>query len=142
MKSSSSRKVAFVLLALFFTAGCATTASRIKDHQAAFDASPADVQAKIQAGQVAVGFSQEQVTMALGDPDRRYTRTTARGASEIWAYEDSKPGFSLGLGVAGGGGSTSVGSGIAIGNGDRRDDKLRVILEGGRVVAVETLGRP
>ena len=130
---------AFILV----LAGCATTDSRIKDHQAGFDAAPPAVQAKIKAGQIDVGFTTEQVTMALGKPDRSYTRTTARGTSDIWAYADHKPRFSLGIGVVGGGGSTMVGSGVAIGTGgDRYDDKLRVVFEGGRVVAIEKSGRP
>jgi hypothetical protein len=129
---------AFVLI----VAGCSTTDSRIKNHQAAFDAEPPAVQAKIRAGQIDIGFSPEQVTMALGKPDRSYTRTTARGTSEIWAYEDHKPAFSFGVGVAGGGGSTMVGSGVAVSTGnDRFDDKLRVVFEGGRVTAVETRSR-
>jgi len=129
---------AFVLVAT----GCSTTDSRIKDHQAAFDAAPSAVQTKIRAGQVEIGFSTEQVSMALGKPDRSYTRTTARGTSEIWAYEDNKPAISIGIGVIGGGGGTMVGSGVAVGTGgDRSDDKVRVIFEGGRVTAVETRGR-
>jgi hypothetical protein len=120
--------------------GCSTTDSRIKDNQAAFNNAPADVQAKIRAGQIAVGFTEEQVLMSLGKPDRRYTRTTAAGTTDIWAYEDRKPSFSIGLGVAGGGGGTMVGSGVAIGTGDRSDDKLRVLFSGGRVTAMETRG--
>jgi hypothetical protein len=132
---------AAVLTALL-VAGCSTTDSRIKNHQAAFDAAPSAVQAKIRAGQVEVGFTPDQVTMSLGKPDRQYTRTTARGTSDIWAYEDNKPAISLGFGMASGGGGTAVGSGIAIGTGgDRYDDKVRVIFEDGHVVAVETRGR-
>jgi hypothetical protein len=136
--SFAAALTAFILIA----AGCSTTDSRVKSHQAAFDAAPAAVQAKIRAGQIEVGFTTEQVTMALGKPDRIYTRTTARGTSDIWAYADDKPRFSIGLGVVGGGGSTMVGSGVAVGTGgDRNDDKMRVILEGGKVVAIETSGR-
>jgi len=139
MKHQVSRFAAAIAAFVFIVAGCTTTDSRIKNHQAAFDAAPPAVQAKIRAGQIDIGFTQEQVTMALGQPDRSYTRTTARGTSEIWAYEDHKPSFSLGIGVVGGGGSTMVGSGVAVGSGnDRYDDKLRVIFEGGKVASVET----
>jgi len=123
-------------------AGCSTTDSRIKDRQATFDASGPELQAKIRAGKVEVGFTSEQVLMALGKPDRQYTRTTAKGTTDIWAYADHRPKFSFGVGVVGGGGGTMVGSGVAIGTGgDRDDDRLRVILEGGRVVAIEMSGR-
>jgi hypothetical protein len=141
MKHLTPSFVAALSACLVFLAGCSTTDSRIKSHQAAFDAAPAPVQAKIRAGQIEVGFTQEQVTMSLGKPDRSYTRTTARGTSEIWAYADSTPSFSIGIGAVGGGGGTMVGSGVALSSGgDRYDDKVRVIFEGGRVTAIETRG--
>jgi len=126
---------------LLVLTGCSTTDSRIKGHQAAFDAAPPAVQAKIRAGQVDVGYTPDLVLMALGEPDRRYTRTTANGTTDIWAYVSHKPSFSIGLGVIGGGGGTMVGSGVAVGTGDRSDDKLRVIFSGGRVAALETSTR-
>jgi len=127
---------------ILFVSGCSTTDSRISSHKAAFDAAPPAVQAKIREGKIDVGFTSEQVVMALGNPDRQYTRTTARGTSDIWAYADNRPRFSFGIGVAGGGGSTMVGSGVAVSTGgDRYDDRLRVIFDGGRVVAIETSGR-
>lgn len=127
---------------VFVSSGCSTTDSRIKDNSAAFNAASPEVQAKIREGKVDIGFTEEQVLMALGKPDRRYTRTTAEGTTDVWAYEDRKPSFSFGFGVAGGGGGTMVGSGVAIGTGDRSGDKLRVIFTGGRVKALETRGRP
>ena len=141
MKHHVSSFVAILAALMVIVTGCSTTNSRIKDHQASFDATPPAVQDKIRAGQIDIGFTPEQVTMALGNPDRSYTRTTARGTSEVWAYADHKPAFSIGIGVAGGGGSTMVGSGVAVSSGnDRFDDKLRVVFEGDRVVAVETRG--
>jgi hypothetical protein len=141
MKIPAPSFVVALSAGLVFLAGCSTTDSRIKSHQAAFDAAPAQVQAKIQAGQVDVGFTQEQVTMSLGKPDRSYTRTTARGTAEIWAYADNTPSFSIGIGAVGGGGGTMVGSGVALSSGgDRYDDKVRVIFEDGRVTAIETRG--
>lgn len=132
---------AVLAAATLFFGGCATTESRIKDHQAAFDAASPAVQAKIRAGQVDIGFTQEQVLMSLGDPDRRYTRTTATGTTIIWAYADHKPSVSVGFGMVGGGGGTMVGSGMAVSTGgDRYDDRLRVVISGDRVVAIETSG--
>jgi len=141
MKSQVLCFTAVVTALSFVVGGCSTTDSRIKDNQAAFNAAPAEVQTKIRDGKVEVGFTEEQVLMALGKPDRRYTRTTAAGTTDIWAYEDHKPSFSFGIGMAGGGGGTMVGSGVAIGTGDRSGDKLRVIFSGGRVTALETRGR-
>jgi len=76
-------KPRIVLVALVLAlAGCATTpADRIAQHRSAFDTWPAEVQTKIRAGQIAVGFTEEQVRMALGDPERVITRTTEQGVS-------------------------------------------------------------
>lgn len=142
MKSPHICFAAAVAALALVLSGCSTTDSRIQDNQAAFNASAPDVQAKIREGKVDIGFTEQQVLMALGKPDRRYTRTTAEGTTDVWAYEDHKPSFSFGFGVAGGGGGTMVGSGVAIGTGDRSGDKLRVIFNGGRVKALETRGRP
>ena len=60
-------------------AACATPESRIRDNQAAFDAFPPSVQQKIRAGQADIGFTPEQVRMALGEPDHKYTRSSAEG---------------------------------------------------------------
>lgn len=142
MKSQVLCFAAALAALTFVVGGCSTTDSRVKDNQAAFNAAPPDVQAKIREGKVAVGFTEAQILMALGKPDRRYTRTTAAGTTDVWAYEDHKPSFSFGIGMASGGGGTMVGSGVAIGTGDRSGDKLRVILTGGVVTAVESRGRP
>jgi len=129
------------LLTFFFLAlaGCASTpAERIAGNRAAFSAWPPDVQARVQAGEVALGFTPEQVQMALGEPDHSYTRTTERGTEEVWGYRDRKPRISIGLGVVGGGGSTRVGGATVVNSGGRYyDDVLRVVFEGGRVTAVE-----
>ena len=136
----------FVLLAPLFAlaclAGCSSPDSRIKSHQATFDALPAETQTKIRAGKIEVGFTPEMVLMALGEPDRRYTRTSEKGQSEVWAYRDKGPAFSIGLGVGGGSGRSGVGGGVGVSTGgDRAEDKMRVVFEGGKVVATETSAR-
>ncbi len=124
---------------LLTLAGCATTpAERIAKNHAAYAAWPPDVQARVTAGEVAPGFTPAQVRMALGEPDRTYTRTTEKGTDEVWAYRDRKPRFTIGLGVMGGGGSTRVGgSTVMSSGGPYQDEVLRVIFEEGRVSAVE-----
>lgn len=131
-------RVLFSLLFLAFV-GCATTpAERIAKNHAAFASWPPDVQTKVQAGEVALGFTADQVQMALGEPDHTFTRTTEKGTEEVWAYRDRKPRISIGLGVVGGGGSTRVGGATAVtSGGPYYDDVLRVVFEGGRVSAVE-----
>ena len=124
---------------LLLTAGCTTPESRISRHQAAFDAWPAEVRDKVRAGRVEVGFTQEMVQVALGEADRRSTRTTAAGTEEVWAYFDHRPKFSFGLGMGVAGGSRAYGGGVVVGDSGFLDDEfLRVIFEGGRVVAIET----
>lgn len=119
---------------------CSTTASRIGEQQGLFDSYPAEVREKIRAGEIAVGFTPEQVRMALGEPSRVYTRQTVQGEAEIWSYQDRGPALSFGLGGYSGGG-TSVGAGVGIGTGADALEKLRVVLEAGRVVSIETTQR-
>ncbi len=124
---------------LLGAAACATTESRVSSHQAAFATWPADVQEKVRAGRVGVGFTQEMVQVALGEADRKSTRTTAAGTDEVWAYFDHRPKFSFGLGLGAASGSTAYGGGVVVGDSGFRDDEvMRVIFEGGRVVAIET----
>jgi hypothetical protein len=140
----SSRLLLILSVAAFtILAGCSTPGSRIKANQAAFDALPAQTQANIRKGVVEVGYTQAMVEMALGKPDRRYTRTTGAGQTEVWAYRDKGPAFSIGLGIGGGGGSTGVGGGIGVSTaGDRDEDKMRVLFDGeGKVSAVEKTAR-
>jgi len=129
--------------ALLLAAGCASTpTSRVADHKAAYNTWPPDVQAKVAAGQIAVGFTPEQVRVALGDPSRTFTRTTNDGVSEIWAYAESSPRFSVGLGLASWGRGSSVGGGVGMSTGGYRDgERTHVTFESGRVSAIETAGR-
>jgi hypothetical protein len=132
-------KLLFLVLAALAVAGCSTVDSRIAKHQPEFDSWPPAVQQKVRAGQVDLGFTPAQVFMALGDPDRKYTRTIAQGTTEVWAYRDDRPTFSFGLGVGSAGGSSAYGAGVGVTTGgDRDDDKLRVIFSDGKVTALES----
>lgn len=75
-----------VLTALVLLAGCATPQTRIAANRALYDSLQAEDQRLIQEGRVAVGFTPEMVKLAVGEPDRVYTRTDASGRSETWAY--------------------------------------------------------
>ena len=68
-----------VLLALF---ACGGPKARIKDNQAIYDTYPPEVQAMIKSGQIAPGFDQTQVYMALGKPERKEMGT----GQESWLY--------------------------------------------------------
>jgi len=125
-------------LALLALAACASPESRIKDNQPAFDSYPPAVQQKIRAGQADIGFTPEMARMALGEPDHKYTQTTAAGSSEVWAYRDNGPMFSIGLGGASFGGHSAVGGGVGVsaGGGDP-EDKLRLYFVNGLVASIE-----
>ena len=131
-------RISCVSMLLVVAGGCASPSSRIGKSQAAFDSYPTEVQAKIRAGEVAVGFTPEQVKMALGKPDRIWERTTPAGAAEVWVYLDDGPRGSLGLGLGIGGGSTMAGGGVDVGtDSGAANERLRVTFTGGRVVAID-----
>jgi hypothetical protein len=128
---------------LFAAAGaaliaCSTPQSRIRKNQAAFDSYPPQVQRDIQNGKVDVGFTNAQVAMALGDPDRVYSRETAASTQEVWAYGGGG-GSSVGIGLGmASGGPGFFGGGVGLGTSpDVPTDRIRVIFIAGKVVAVE-----
>jgi hypothetical protein len=109
-------------------AACATVASRINAHRAAFDASSPEAQQKIRQGEVAVGFTNDQVVMALGHPQRVYAKNTPGAAQEIWVY-----------GVDGGpasGITPRYGNGDIVVNSAYFEESMRVVFEKGTAVAV------
>ncbi|MFH0953387.1 MAG: hypothetical protein V1873_03560 [Verrucomicrobiota bacterium] len=69
-------------------AGCSTPASRIREKADLFATLAPDVQSRLRHGTVEVGDTRDMAYIALGHPDRMYTRTTATGKSEVWAYVD------------------------------------------------------
>jgi hypothetical protein len=135
-------RIALVALSLAL-AGCATTpADRIENNRSTFDTWPAEVQAKVRAGRVAVGFTEEQVRVALGEPERTIIRTTEKGTATVWAYRHRGSHFSFGFGMAGGGGHSAYGAGVAMS--DRpyfSGDALHVVMVDGRVVSIERTTR-
>ncbi|HEX4048121.1 MAG TPA: hypothetical protein VH309_09825 [Elusimicrobiota bacterium] len=136
MKASRGAQALLIVLAL---AACAGPRSRVKKHRGEFDSYPPAVQRKILAGQVEVGFTDRQVALALGRPDRIYSRTTAAGRQEVWAYGVG-PGPRVGLGFGFGGpmGPGFYGSGISVAPPVERGARLRVVFKNGVVVAVES----
>ena len=130
----------FALVSFLLLAACSTPESRIAGSQAAFAQFPAEVQQKIRAGQVDVGFTPEMVLLALGEPARRFTRKTESGEVEVWGYHDNAPQFSFGIGIGGGGRRSGVGGGMAVSTGGYDpEEKVRVEFREGRVTAVDYL---
>ena len=132
-----------ILLCAGFVSGCSSSpGNRIRKNQELFDSLPPQAQTSIRAGKVEVGFTPDMVRLALGEPDRLYVRTSERGSTEVWAYaaKSFAPSVSLGLGFGAGmgrGAGMGTGIGISTGGGDRADDRMRVLFEGGKVSAIE-----
>ncbi|MBP7142498.1 MAG: hypothetical protein KBA71_11370 [Opitutaceae bacterium] len=121
---------------LLVLSACSSVQDRIDRDPSAYAHSSREDQARIRDGKVAVGFTREQVRLALGEPTGVATRTTAEGTQEVWSYHAKGPKFGLGVGVGGGGGG--VGVGVGVGTGDRSDEpRLRVIFSADRVISVE-----
>jgi hypothetical protein len=137
---------AFALGAALLLAGCSTVDSRIARNREAFNSWPPAVQDKVVVGQIDIGFTADQVRVALGEPDRVFTRTTADGTLQVWSYRERGPriGFGVGVGVGSfGNRGGSFGSvGIGTGGGYLDDEKLGVVFDpAGRVSSIETRER-
>ena len=119
--------------------GCATTPeSRVEQNASAVASWPAEVQAQVRVGKVAIGFTAEQVRVALGEPDRALKRTDASGVRDVWVYFDNRPGFSFGVGVSSGGRGSGAGGGVSVGSGGRHErERMRLTFENGKVSAIE-----
>ena len=129
-----------IIIALL-TAACSTTDKRISQDEALFNTYTPGEKKMIRTGQIAVGFDQDQVRMALGDPSRETTIESTGGKQIVWEYRELKP--SLGLSVGGGIGTRGSGVGIGTGVGVRPDrTKLlkRVVFDrhSGTVAKIES----
>ncbi len=69
-------------------AACNTPASRIDDNKVVYQSYPVAVQHKLAAGQIDVGYTREQAQIALGKPNRRYSRTAEGSAQEVWIFRE------------------------------------------------------
>lgn len=126
--------------ALLLAAGCVTSTpqTRISKHREAFRGFPSEVQRKISAGIVDVGFTPEMVRLALGEPNREFSRQTESGSAEVWVYHDNSPRVSFGFGIGSYGRHTASSVGISTTTGGYdRDEKMRVEFRDGRVTEIE-----
>ena len=131
-------KRAALLLVLLGGLACASANSRISASQEVFDGYPPEVQEQIRAGEVAVGFTEEQVLMALGKPDRRTQVVADDVAAEVWTWTTSKPGFGIGIGSGTSIGNVGIGTGVRVEEGARSEDDVVVEFVNGRVRRLET----
>jgi len=86
MNLSRLRWIGLAAVAALVLTACSTPETRIRQNPAAFSRLTPDQQELIKKGQIAVGFDQEMVQLALGEPDHIRTRTDAHGVGEIWSY--------------------------------------------------------
>jgi len=89
------RKFLFILLAAVFALSACMTAQQLRESRIAaspeiFNSFSLEVQQKVRAGQIELGFSEEMVRLAWGLPDRIYTRTTDKGQATVWTYSKTR----------------------------------------------------
>lgn len=131
------RALIFIISILTLMAGCASIDSRISNDQATFNSWPGDVQKKIRAGQVEIGFTREMTRMALGDPQRIITLTTDSDVTETWVYEEKKSNVSLGLGLGTMRNGSALGGGVTMGEKWKDREVLRVTFDSTKVTVLE-----
>jgi len=121
-------------------AGCASTPQdRISKDRQTFTSFPSEVQRKVSAGQVDVGFTEPMVTLALGKPGKRFMRADAAGESEVWVYYKSQPRFGFGFGMSSGG-YGGVSTGVAVSTAGNPDDETsRIVFHDGKVTEIELI---
>ncbi len=130
-------KLAGLFFAAALLAGCSTVESRISGHRAAFDTWPPAVRQKVAAGQIDVGFTMEQVQVALGDPDSRFARVSTTGSYEVWGYRRRGPQFGIGLGMGSFHGGSGYSAGVATTTGGRGEHLQVIFDQTGRVSSIE-----
>jgi len=105
-----TRWIALIGIAAGLLAGCQSfPTDRIAAHQAEYNSWPPEVQAKVRAGQVDVGYTQEQVFIALGQPTAKTQAGVPGNLTEVWIYHRRAARF----GFAVGGASFGRGGGVA-----------------------------
>jgi len=134
---SSKHLVAhFFALLLALALGCASTpARRIESDPEPFASYVTEDQEKIRNGQVALGFDEDQVRYALGEPDEISTQVDSSGETMTWVYSSSRPGVSVGLGGFGIGG-IGLGGGVGVGSGSKTSVEAVVEFREGRVTKI------
>jgi hypothetical protein len=127
-------------------AGCSTPETRIRANPEAFNRLTPEEQNLIREGRVGIGFNAEMVRLAVGDPDRIWTRTDTEGATESWSYTtyETYDGFPLYRGFYHRyyGGWYNSYYPYYLSYPARRDREVfKVVFKEGRVVAIEQESR-
>lgn len=75
------------LLAALALSGCNTVKSRIEEKSALFNSLDPQTQARIRQGLVDIGYTEDMVYIAMGNPDERKEISTAQGHQSVWTYK-------------------------------------------------------
>lgn len=135
--------------ALGLLMACSTPASRIKKNPELFQSLPGDVQTNVASGRIDLGYSHDAVRLALGEPNRQYTRRATGGKStEVWSYTSEysttdRQRVDARVRGRDSDGSTRTYTDSVYVNVEQRHEyeRLRVEFENGAVAAIETLER-
>ena len=124
-------KISHLLCALSIAliSGCSTTSQRIDASGAEFNRYTAAEKRLIRSGQIAVGFDEDQVRMALGDPSHIKPDTRSSGTRYIWEYQQLQPNYNIfnSVGVSTRGG---VSAGVGVGGTPTRSQlRKRIVFE-------------
>jgi outer membrane biogenesis lipoprotein LolB len=126
MKTLSRLTIA--ALVLFLLSGCSTPSQRIDASGAQFNRYSVVEKRLIRSGQIAVGFDEDQVRMALGEPSHIKSDTNSNGTRYIWEYHALQPDYnifnSVSVSTRGGG----VGAGIGVGGTPTRSKLTKRIV--------------
>jgi hypothetical protein len=81
------KKIVLFAGLMLVLAGCNTIDHRISEKQDVFNRLDPQTQDKIRQGVVEVGYTQDMVYIALGPPDARHEKVTAKGTETTWVYK-------------------------------------------------------
>ncbi|MDQ8204030.1 hypothetical protein [Pelagicoccus sp. SDUM812003] len=128
------RKIGLLPLALLATS-CAgpNLAQRIDEGMRDFDSWPEERQEMIRKGEIDLGFTEEQVRMAWGDPDYVTREVRADGEGTLWVWEKKSPRIGIGVGVGGWGGRSGVSGSVGTSVGGDHRIKRTVWFQDGEV---------
>ena len=70
----------------FFLLGCSTPDSRIRKNPHLFNSLTESQKEQVREGRLSLGDTENMVFLALGRPDRKTIRASAKGKEQIWIY--------------------------------------------------------
>ena len=84
----------WALVAVFplFLLGCSTPESRIRKNPHLFNPLTESQKEQVREGRLSLGDTENMVYLALGRPDRKTVRSSAKGEEQIWIYTGTHAG--------------------------------------------------